>query len=210
MTAPLRGKRRKRVAAEIAERFIYHRVGVHELAEELGRRPAVVRHLLAEAGVCVADVPCIGVSDEEAAATLARRYTAGASISELVRLTGLDKRIVRNLLVVAGTTLPERHSTTGREVPQIIAEYRAGASIRTLAAGTGYSYGTVREILLSNDVPLRPRGGGRVAQSKTSARPVCVHSPAGEPTEADKAKIDAFAAFLRSTPRRRVAAGAAH
>lgn len=189
MTAPLTGKRRVHIAAEVAERFIRDQAGVHELAKELGRRPAVVRHLLAEAGICMADVPCIGVSDEETAATLARRYSAGASIAELVRLTGLDKRIVRKLLVLAGVSLPERHSTTGQEAQRIIAGYRTGASIRTLAADTGFSYSTAREILVAHKVPLRPRGA------------VCAHSPAGEPTDADKATIAAFAEFLRATPR---------
>lgn len=206
MTAPLRGKRRKRIAAEVAERFIRERASVHDLAQELGHRPVVIRNLLTEAGISVADVPCIGVSDTEAAATLARRYSAGASITELVRLTGMDKRVVRALLVQADVELPERHSTTSEDAQQIVDGYRAGASIRTLASLTGCSYGTVRAILLSRQVRLRRRGAAEpvarsVARPAASGRLVCAHSPAGEPTDADKARIAAFAEFLRSAPR---------
>ncbi|MFI2434735.1 helix-turn-helix domain-containing protein [Streptomyces sp. NPDC018693] len=41
------------------------------------------------------------------------------------------------------------------------AEYYAGSSIRNLADRTGYSYGTVRNLLLSVGTKLRKRGGGR-------------------------------------------------
>lgn len=203
MTPHLKGKHRQRVAAAIAERFVRDRIGVHELAAELGRRPAVVRHLLEEAGLCIADVPCIGISDEDTAATLARRYSAGASIVELVRLTGIDKRIVRRLLIQAGVTLPQRHETTTQDAQQIVADYRAGASLRTLANSIGCSYGTVRAILLANEVQLRPRGAAApVARSTAPDRVVCAYHPAGAPTDADRDAIATFAAFLRTVPRR--------
>lgn len=40
-------------------------------------------------------------------------------------------------------------------------DYYAGSSIRNLADRTGYSYGTVRNLLLSVDTKLRARGGGK-------------------------------------------------
>jgi lambda repressor-like predicted transcriptional regulator len=156
----LRGKRRERIAAEVAERFTRERVSVHELANELGRRPSVVRRLLDEAGVRAAGTPCVGISEQETASTLARRYSHGASISALVRQTGLDKRVIRNLLSSVGVVLPVRHSPTGEQAEWIADRYRAGASIRALAASTGCSYGTIRAALLANGVSLRPRGSG--------------------------------------------------
>ncbi|HEY2701651.1 MAG TPA: helix-turn-helix domain-containing protein [Pseudonocardiaceae bacterium] len=154
----LRGKRRARIAAEVAERFARDRMSVHELASQLGRRPSVVRRLLGEAGVQAAGAPCVGISDQETAQTLARRYEGGASISALVRQTGLDKRVIRGMLSNQGVALPERHSPSSQEAEQIASRYRAGESIRTLAASTGCSYGTVRSVLLTIGVVLRPRG----------------------------------------------------
>ncbi|MGV9913434.1 helix-turn-helix domain-containing protein [Streptomyces tendae] len=40
-------------------------------------------------------------------------------------------------------------------------DYYAGSSIRNLADRTGYSYGTVRNLLLSVGTKLRARGGGK-------------------------------------------------
>jgi hypothetical protein len=57
-----------------------------------------------------------------------------------------------------GVALPERHSPSSQEAEQIASRYRAGESIRTLAASTGCSYGTVRSVLLTIGVVLRPRG----------------------------------------------------
>jgi lambda repressor-like predicted transcriptional regulator len=160
----LRGKRRERIAAEVAERFARDRMSVHELASQLGRRPSVVRRLLDEAGVQAAGAPCVGISEQETARTLARRYESGASISALVRQTGLDKRVIRGMLSGQGVALPERHSPSAAQAQEIATRYRAGESIRTLAASTGCSYGTIRTVLLSAGVELRPRGSGaRVA-----------------------------------------------
>jgi lambda repressor-like predicted transcriptional regulator len=156
----LRGKRRERIAAEVAERFARDRMSVHELASQLGRRPSVVRRLLDEAGVQAAGTPCVGIGEVETARTLARRYEGGASISALVRQTGLDKRVIRGMLSRQGVHLPERHSPDGEQAEQIATRYRAGESIRTLAASMGCSYGTVRTVLLAAGVELRPRGSG--------------------------------------------------
>jgi hypothetical protein len=59
-----------------------------------------------------------------------------------------------------GVSLPVRHSPTDEQAQWIAERYRAGASIRTLAASTGCSYGTIRSLLLAGGVPLRPRGAG--------------------------------------------------
>lgn len=59
---------------------------------------------------------------------------------------------------------------TGKEreelTASLVAQYRAGASIRELAAATGRSYGFVHRLLSESDVDLRGRGGatrGRAA-----------------------------------------------
>ena len=135
-------------------------MSVHELASQLGRRPSVVRRLLDEAGVQAAGTPCVGIGEQETARTLARRYESGASISSLVRQTGLDKRVIRGMLSGQGVALPERHSPSREQAAQIASRYQDGESIRTLASSTGCSYGTVRSVLLSAGVELRPRGSG--------------------------------------------------
>lgn len=155
---PLYGKRRARIAAEVAERFIEDGLSVHELADLVGRRPVLVRRLLDEAGIQAAR-PCVGFGEQEMARILARRYEGGASIAALVRQTGMDKRVIRGLLVKAGLVLPVRCSVTTEGAEYVVARYKAGDSIRMLVANIGYSYGTIRTILQASGTQLRPRGG---------------------------------------------------
>lgn len=44
-------------------------------------------------------------------------------------------------------------------VKKVVAWYRHGDSVRTIAARTGTSYGAVHKALLANGVTMRPRGG---------------------------------------------------
>lgn len=159
----LRGKRRARIRLEVAERFVQDRSTVFELADQIGRRPGVVRRLLDEAGIREAGRSLVGTDEQETARSLVRRYTDGASIAALVRATGLDKRVIRGMLVSQGVVLPERHSLADDELDQVEVRYRAGESIRELAVSYGISYGTVRAALLALGVELRPRGTTRLA-----------------------------------------------
>lgn len=154
----LYGKRRAQIAGEVAERFIEDGLSVQELADLVGRRPALVRRLLDEAGI-QAERPCVGFSEQETAGILARRYEGGASIAALVQQTGMDKRVIRGLLVKAGLVLPVRSPVTPDGAEKVVARYKAGESIRMLVAGIGYSYGTIRTILQASGTQLRPRGG---------------------------------------------------
>jgi hypothetical protein len=154
----LRGKHRDRFRAEVAKWFVTDRMTVHDIATMTAKRPSVVRRLLNEAGIAEADTQCVGLSEQETAQSLTRRYEAGASITDLVRQTGMDKRVIRRFLVAAGVDLPVAHSVTGEESAQVVARYRAGDSIRTLAGSIGCSYGTIRAALLAAGVQLRPRG----------------------------------------------------
>ncbi|MEU2510520.1 helix-turn-helix domain-containing protein [Streptomyces syringium] len=45
------------------------------------------------------------------------------------------------------------------EAARLAALYKAGDSIRGIAASSGRSYGSVRQLLLHAKCPLRPRGG---------------------------------------------------
>jgi hypothetical protein len=166
----LRGHRREQLAADVAQRFVQDRMSVHDLASQLGRRPAVVRRLLDEAGIYDASRTMIGTDDQQTARNVARRYAQVGSISALVRETGMDKRVIRSMLVGAGVPLPTRHSLTDSETEQIAARYLDGASIRQLAKYFGASYGTVRAALLAARVKIRPRGRA----FPVSARPLAV------------------------------------
>lgn len=48
-------------------------------------------------------------------------------------------------------------------VPQIIAGYQAGDSMKTLADKYSVSYGTIRNVLAANQVPIRRPGRGSSA-----------------------------------------------
>lgn len=158
---PLCGRRRARIAADLAERFIQDQLSVAELSTLVRRRPSTVRRLLTEAGIQTTGPACVGLSKQETARILARRYEAGASIVALVRQTGMDKRAIRTMLVDAGVDLPVSHPLTADEAEQVVARYQAGESIRTLAASMGCSYGTIRAALHAAQVPMRPRGDNR-------------------------------------------------
>lgn len=154
----LRGERRKRLAANVARRYVQDRLSVQELARQLGRRPTLVRRLLDEAGICDAGRTLVGTDEQETASTLARRYQRAGSIAALVRETGMDKRAIRSKLLDAGTSLPVRHRLSPDDVTEAVARYRTGESIRTVATRIGCSYGTVRAALHAAQVQVRPRG----------------------------------------------------
>ena len=48
----------------------------------------------------------------------------------------------------------------------LVKRYSAGASIRTLAADTGRSYGFVHRVLVEGGATMRKRGGARRRRSK--------------------------------------------
>ncbi len=49
-----------------------------------------------------------------------------------------------------------------RRGPELIAAYKAGATVETVAAGAGIGATTLRRYLIAEGVPIRPRGGSRV------------------------------------------------
>lgn len=153
---PLRGVRRQAVAAGLADRYQREEVSVGELAASIGRRPSLVRRLLREAGVAVDGAR----TDAELAEALADRWRQRTSIASMVRDTGLDRRRARRLIESAGVTVPARRPRpTGADAREVVRRYRAGATLRALAAETGCSYGTIRAVVLDAGVRLRPRGG---------------------------------------------------
>ncbi len=46
-------------------------------------------------------------------------------------------------------------------------KYKEGASIRSLAAETGRSYGFIHRVLVDSKIPLRGRGGATRGKSKS-------------------------------------------
>lgn len=53
---------------------------------------------------------------------------------------------------------------------EVCRRYRAGASIRMIAAGIGRSYGSVRGLLTEAGVELRPRGSGTASHAASGGR----------------------------------------
>lgn len=50
---------------------------------------------------------------------------------------------------------------TGKTLTRLVKAYDRGATIRTLAEANGYSYGSMREILIAGGASLRLPGGAR-------------------------------------------------
>ncbi len=156
----IRGGRRAEFAGELAEHFSRERVSsVLELAREMRRRPSTVRRLLAEGGARGDDLTCVGYSDDEVARAVTRRYRGGDSVLALHRDTGIDERVLRELLLAAGERLEQRQAAPMERRADLRREYERGASIQALAEENGSSYGSIRRVLLRAGVTFRRQGG---------------------------------------------------
>ncbi|ALG06251.1 hypothetical protein AOZ06_04285 [Kibdelosporangium phytohabitans] len=107
----------------------------------------------------VDDGPIVGTDESSLAAELARRYLRGATITDLGRQTGIDRRVIRRHLIDAGVSLPDRGARPNALAETLVERYQRGASIRSLADFAGCSYSTVRALLLDEGVTLRSRSG---------------------------------------------------
>jgi len=145
------------VAAELAEHFIRGTKSVRELAASVGRRPSLVRRLLAEAGVRTDGPECVGTDLEDTARIVRDSYHKAGSIQAVVEMTSLDRRVVRHLLALPAE-LGDQHGTS-EPVAEMARRYQAGATLQEIAGETGRSYNQVRAILIEAGVPLRPPGG---------------------------------------------------
>ena len=158
--ARIRGSLRTAVADALAERFMRERVSsILELARELRRRPSTVRRLLAEGGARGDDQTCVGYSEDEVARAVTRRFRQGDSVEALHRDTGIDERVLRELLLAAGERLEQRQAAPMERRADLRRRYEHGASIQELAEENDSSYGSVRRVLLRAGVTFRPRGG---------------------------------------------------
>ncbi len=151
---PLRGQQRSEVAAELAEQFVQGTKSIRELATSVGRRPSLVRRLLAEAGVRTDGPECVGTDLDDTARIVRDCYRRSGSVQAVVEMTSLDRRVVRHLLALSVNQL-------GRS--ELAAEmghrYQAGATLQEIAGETGQSYNQVRAALIEAGVSLRPPGG---------------------------------------------------
>lgn len=97
---------------------------------------------------------------ERNAAMLAS-WRAGASLTEIAREHGLSLSWTGRLLRQEGAVLPEIRQGVRREldVPRIVREYEAGATIQAIADAHETSYGTIRRTLIREKVPIRLHGG---------------------------------------------------
>lgn len=163
MNERLRGTSRAEFSGELASRFHagQPRITIADLAASSGRRTSTVRRLLDEAGVrcprCL-----IGLGDDEVTAALVERRQAGAQMTELSVLTGLDEQQIRDRLQACGVPPAARRqrSDLSMTVDELAGAYHAGSSIDEVAALAGGSYSTVRRILIAAGVQFRPGGSG--------------------------------------------------
>jgi Helix-turn-helix domain len=153
---PLRGQQRRKVAAELAAQFIQGTTSIPELAASTGRRPSLIRRLLAEAGVRTDGPECVGTDPDDTARIVRDCYRGSGSIQAVVETTSLDRRVVRHLLALPAQSGDQFDSET---VAEMARRYRAGATLQKIASETGRSYNQVRAALLDAGVSLRPPGG---------------------------------------------------
>lgn len=91
-------------------------------------------------------------------AELAQRYTAGATIRDLVKLYDLSYRKVRGVLLDAGVELRPPQIRLPPTPPGLVNAYESGRTIRQLATMHGMTYTQTRRILLAEGVVLRAPG----------------------------------------------------
>ncbi|WP_033288779.1 helix-turn-helix domain-containing protein [Amycolatopsis jejuensis] len=96
-------------------------------------------------------------------------WQAGASITEIAREHGLSLGWTGRLLRKQGADQPEVRPGVRREldVKRIAAEYRSGATLRSLADRHQASYGTIRRLLLRENVAIRPHGGHNAGERRS-------------------------------------------
>ncbi|GAA4554236.1 helix-turn-helix domain-containing protein [Amycolatopsis samaneae] len=153
----LRGERRQRIAAKLAQRYRDGERLITALASEVGRRPGTVRRVLLESGIELDEAMCPGVTDGEVREQLVRQRTTGLSVCQLTAQTGLSLREVRGHLRAAGALRTPRAIPTAAWA-ELKRRYDGGTSIRQLARQRGCSFGTVRDALKAAGATLRPRG----------------------------------------------------
>ncbi|WP_020661629.1 helix-turn-helix domain-containing protein [Amycolatopsis benzoatilytica] len=105
-------------------------------------------------------------------------WRRGASITEIAREHGLSLSWTGRLLRQEGAVLPEIRRGVRRKLDtaRIVREYEAGAPMQHLAAQHSASYGTIRRLLLRENVKIRPHGGQNAGGRRTPDSP---DSPAG-------------------------------
>lgn len=103
-----------------------------------------------------------GEARRRVAADFAKRYRAGATVQQIADATGRSYTGVHNLLVVANVEFRRGSGLDSAAraafVADVVDRYQAGDSIRAIAAVKKRSYTAVRDILVAQRVPLRPRG----------------------------------------------------
>jgi hypothetical protein len=154
----LRRKQRRDLAADLATQFTQQGRSIPELAAQTGRRPSLVRRLLAEAGVHANGPQFVGTDLADTVWIVRECYHTLGSVQAVVRATSLDRRVVRHLIDLSD------ESVTLLGDPDVVArmagQYRQGATLQQIAGRTGYLYNQVRAILIAAGVTLRSPGGG--------------------------------------------------
>jgi DNA-binding Lrp family transcriptional regulator len=130
-------------------------------------------------GSCVVRQPELADQLDISLWIVARRIRRLETLGYLRREQAPSDRRRRLYTVVKVPTLDDRHeietnqqtddaftarrfnSWDPRKTPDVVARYKAGAGILTVAQEVGSIYSTVRNVLIDNGVKLRPRGGRR-------------------------------------------------
>lgn len=89
---------------------------------------------------------------------LVARYRAGEVVPALSQEYGISASGLRELLRAEGLSL-RGHKITVADTKQAVRLYVSGLTIDQVAKQVGYSWGTIRRVLLQNGVTLRARLG---------------------------------------------------
>ncbi|MET9263759.1 hypothetical protein [Amycolatopsis sp. NPDC004079] len=101
--------------------------------------------------------------DEPRNARMLKAWRGGASITDIAREHGLSLSWTGRLLRQEGAVLPpvrQGIKRTDLDVDGIIRDYvEKGWPMQAVADTHHASYGTIRRLLIKNDVKIRPHGG---------------------------------------------------
>lgn len=92
---------------------------------------------------------------------MAQDYRDGKTITWIAAVYGLSLSWTGRILRQQGIAMPPVRQGVKREldVAQVVRAYQRGATIQAVAEAHHASYGTIRRLLLRENVTIRPHGG---------------------------------------------------
>lgn len=109
---------------------------------------------------------------------LRSEYEAGATLQQLVEKYGTDRSTISRRIVRAGGTMRSRKAAQKTAVPReewpaMIKRYKAGETLREIAASYDTSFHNIRHYLKQSGVTMRQGGGAGKSSKKRDVICTC-------------------------------------